>query len=192
MNGPQLPNAAASAPKTVLNYATASYFDIVKHHTYQCTDYLNNSKIMAGCMMILVQIVMKSVPVTMSPSLEAFCKLSVTKHILLFALLWMGTRCVYTALLLTLLFSLFSDFLLNEDSQFCIIPTAYRLGKEGIAAASAAVATPGATSTAASTIAGVGTTALSTLMPDIITETHVANALNIFRKKLLSLQIPCF
>jgi len=44
---------------------------------------------------------------------------------------WMGTRDIVAALTLTLLFTLFSDFLLNEESFACIVPHEHRLGLFG-------------------------------------------------------------
>ena len=40
---------------------------------------------------------------------------------------WMGTRDIYTALVITAVFVVLSDHLFNEESRFCIVPHKYRL-----------------------------------------------------------------
>jgi hypothetical protein len=39
----------------------------------------------------------------------------------------MGTRDIYAALGLTAVFTILSDFLLNEESKLCIVPEKYRV-----------------------------------------------------------------
>ena len=40
---------------------------------------------------------------------------------------WMGTRDIYTALGLTAVFTILSDYLFNEESSLCIVPQHYRI-----------------------------------------------------------------
>jgi hypothetical protein len=40
---------------------------------------------------------------------------------------WMGTRDIYTALVITAVFVVLSDHLFNEESRFCIVPHKYRI-----------------------------------------------------------------
>jgi hypothetical protein len=40
---------------------------------------------------------------------------------------WMGTRDIYTALGLTAVFTILSDYLFNEESSLCIVPHRYRV-----------------------------------------------------------------
>jgi hypothetical protein len=49
-------------------------------------------------------------------------KWSVSKQLLVFAMAWMGTRDIYTALGLTAVFTILSEYLFNEDSSLCIVP----------------------------------------------------------------------
>lgn len=83
---------------------------------------LNGSKLFAGLVMIMLNVGSKVIPVQFSKSVEEYMKLSVSKALLVFAMSWMGTRDIYTALLLTVLFVIFSDYLFNEESMFCIVP----------------------------------------------------------------------
>lgn len=54
-------------------------------------------------------------------------KWSVSKQLLVFSMAWMGTRDIYAALGLTAVFTILSDFLLNEESHLCIVPHKYRI-----------------------------------------------------------------
>jgi hypothetical protein len=40
---------------------------------------------------------------------------------------WMGTRDIYTALGLTAIFTILSEYLFNEESSMCIVPSQYRV-----------------------------------------------------------------
>lgn len=89
--------------------------------------YLNNSKLFAGIIMILLNIGSKFVIVNFSKSTEEYLKFSITKQILVFAMSWMGTRDIYAALVLTATFVILSDHLFNEESPLCIVPHSYRV-----------------------------------------------------------------
>jgi hypothetical protein len=53
--------------------------------------------------------------------------MNVTKQLLVFAMAWMGTRDIYTALVLTAVFTILSDHIFNEESPYCLVPHQYRL-----------------------------------------------------------------
>jgi hypothetical protein len=89
--------------------------------------YLNNSKFFAGVIMILLNVGSKFITIQFSKSTEEYMKYTVTKQILVFAMAWMGTRDIYTALGLTAVFTILSDHLFNEESSFCIVPENYRI-----------------------------------------------------------------
>jgi hypothetical protein len=84
--------------------------------------YLNNSKFFAGVVMILLNVGSKFISIQFSKSTEEYLKFSLSKQLLVFAMAWMGTRDIYTALGLTAVFVILSDHLFNEDSNFCIVP----------------------------------------------------------------------
>jgi hypothetical protein len=88
---------------------------------------LNNSKFFAGVIMIMLNVGSKFIPIQFSKSAEEYLKYSLSKKILVFAMAWMGTRDIYTAIALTTIFIIFSDYLFNEESVFCIVPYDKRL-----------------------------------------------------------------
>jgi len=89
--------------------------------------YLNNSKFFAGVIMILLNVGSKFIQIQFSKSTEEYMKYSISKQILVFAMAWLGTRDIYTALGLTAVFTILSDYLLNEESSLCITPEKYRV-----------------------------------------------------------------
>ena len=89
--------------------------------------YLNNSKFFAGIVMILLNVGSKFISIQFSKSTEEYMKYSVSKQLLVFAMAWMGTRDIYTALGLTAVFTILSDHLFNEESNLCIVPPEYRV-----------------------------------------------------------------
>jgi len=95
----------------------------LNHHVM----YLNNSKFFAGVIMILLNVGSKFIQIQFSRSTEEYMKWSVSKQLLVFAMAWMGTRDIYTALGLTAVFTILSEYLFNEESSLCIVPHKYRI-----------------------------------------------------------------
>jgi hypothetical protein len=89
--------------------------------------FLNNSKFFAGVVMILLNVGSKFITIEFSKSTEQYLKMNVTKQLLVFAMAWMGTRDIYTALVLTAVFTVLSDHLFNEESPYCCVPEKYRI-----------------------------------------------------------------
>lgn len=101
----------------------SNMFEYVHNHIL----FLNNSKFFAGIIMILLNIGSKFITIQFSKSTEEYLKMNVTKQILVFSMAWMGTRDIYTALVLTAVFTILSDHLFNEESPYCIVPEKYKV-----------------------------------------------------------------
>ena len=86
---------------------------------------INDSKIFAGIMIIIINIASKFINFKVSKTVESYLKFNFSRNILVFAITWMGTRDIYIATVFTILFVLISDFILNEDSDFCCLPKSY-------------------------------------------------------------------
>ena len=98
-------------------------FSFVHNHIM----FLNNSKFFAGVVMIMLNIGSKFISIQFSKSTEEYLKMTVTKQLLVFAMAWMGTRDIYTALVLTAVFTILSDHLFNEQSPYCCVPDKYKI-----------------------------------------------------------------
>ena len=88
---------------------------------------MNNSKIFAGIMIILMNVASKFVNFRLSKTMESYLKHTFSRQILVFAMAWMGTRDIYAALGLTAVFTILSDYLFNEESRLCIVPHKHRI-----------------------------------------------------------------
>tara|TARA_B100001093_G_C26845117_1_gene1022380 strand:+ start:698 stop:1174 length:477 start_codon:yes stop_codon:yes gene_type:complete len=94
-------------------------------NTNESIKNLNNSKIFAGLMIITLNIASRFVPMKLSKTMESYLKNTFSKQILVFAIAWMGTRDIYIALIIVFFFTLFMDYLFNEDSMFCCLPESF-------------------------------------------------------------------
>ena len=91
---------------------------------------INNSKLFAGFVMILLNIGSRYVKIDISKAQEEYLKKSLGRHMLVFASTWLGTKDLLIALALTAIFNVFVDYLLNEESKLCIVPKKYRNYKD--------------------------------------------------------------
>lgn len=86
---------------------------------------INNSKYFIGIIIIIMNIAGKFVNFKMSKTVESYLKFSFSRNILIFAMIWMGTRDIYIAILMTLVFIGIVDYLFNEESMFCCLPETF-------------------------------------------------------------------
>jgi hypothetical protein len=82
---------------------------------------MNNSKYFAGIVMIMLNVGSKYISINLSKSTEEYFKYTLSKQLLIFSMSWMGTRDIYTSLVLTAVFVVLSDHLFNEKSDYCIL-----------------------------------------------------------------------
>lgn len=82
---------------------------------------LNNSKLFAGLMIIILNIASRFVTIKLSKTMESYLKFTFSRDILIFAIAWMGTRDIYVALIVVFGFILCMDFIFNENSKYCIL-----------------------------------------------------------------------
>ena len=84
---------------------------------------INNSKMFAGLMIIILNVSSKFVDIKLSKTMESYLKHTFSRDILVFAIAWMGTREIIIAFFITIIFKIFFDYLLNEKSLWCCLPT---------------------------------------------------------------------
>jgi len=87
---------------------------------------INNSKIFAGIMIITLNIVSKFANFKLSKTLEAYFKFTFSRQILVFAIAWMGTRDIYIALFITIVFIVITEYLFHEESNFFVLSEEFR------------------------------------------------------------------
>jgi hypothetical protein len=87
---------------------------------------LNNSKLLAGIVMLLMNIGGKYIDIKLSKSQETFIRGTFIREVFIFAVVWMGTRDIVTSIVLTAAFMILANYLFNEKSSMCIMPAKYR------------------------------------------------------------------
>ena len=87
---------------------------------------LNSSKYFAGIMILILNIGSRFIQIKLSDSAESYIKYSLLREMLIFSIVWMGTRDIYIAFGLTACFVVLSDYMFNIDSKFCIMPDKLR------------------------------------------------------------------
>jgi len=87
---------------------------------------LNKSKVFAGLMIITLNIASRFVTIKMSKTMQSYLKFTFSRYILIFAISWMGTRDIYIALIITLIFIILFEYLLDEESNFYIFSEEFK------------------------------------------------------------------
>lgn len=87
---------------------------------------INNSKLFAGIMMLLLNISSKYITFSFSKSQEEFIKNSIAREILIFAIVWMATRDIYVSIIMTAAFVVLADYIFNENSKLCLLPEKFK------------------------------------------------------------------
>jgi len=86
---------------------------------------MNQSKLFAGLIIIVLNISSKFVTIRLSKTMEGYLKYTFSRDVLVFAMAWMGTRDIYTALFITGVFMLCANFIFNEESRLCVLPESF-------------------------------------------------------------------
>ena len=91
----------------------------ILHYLHNHVKTINDSKLFAGLMIITLNIASKFVTMKFSKTMEAYLKFTFSRDVLIFAIAWMGTRDIYIATIVTIVFIICMDFLFHEESPFC-------------------------------------------------------------------------
>lgn len=108
------------------------YFQQFSEYVLNSVKGINESKIFAGIIIILMNVSSKFVSIPLSKTMESYIKNSFSRHLLVFAMAWMGTRDLIVSFGLTAIFFFLMEFILNEKSSLCCLPegfTSYYLDK---------------------------------------------------------------
>lgn len=96
------------------------------HFLHNHITALSTSKLFAGLMIILLNISSKFVTIKLSKTMESYLKYTFSRNVLIFAIAYVGSRDIYVAVFITLLFILCMDYLFNEESSLCILPESFK------------------------------------------------------------------
>ena len=84
---------------------------------------LNSSRFFSGLMMVMLNVGSKYVTIQLSESQKSILnKYNIFRQLLIFAVFWMGTKDLYTSLIMTAVFIVLTQHIFNEESKYCILP----------------------------------------------------------------------
>ena len=83
---------------------------------------LNQSKLFLGIVMILMNVGSKYIEFGFSKTQEQALRNGIGREILIFAIVFLGTHDIIISILMTAAFIILSDYLFNEDSEYCLAP----------------------------------------------------------------------
>lgn len=83
---------------------------------------LNNSKYIAGIMMILMNLGSRYISHDISEFQETILSSSILRRIFIFTVFFISTRDIIVSVILTILFTVLVSGLFNENSKYCILP----------------------------------------------------------------------
>ena len=92
----------------------------------QYLNSINNSKLLAGLAMILVNIGSKYIEIKFPNFQEQYLRNSIGREIIIFALAFMATHDIVISILITAAFIILANYAFNEKSNLCVIPKKYR------------------------------------------------------------------
>lgn len=84
---------------------------------------VNTSPLLAGICMLILNVGSRYISFGFSQTQEAFLRERLGKEILLFAICFTATRNIALSIVLTGSFIVLADYVLNEQSEYCILPS---------------------------------------------------------------------
>ena len=83
---------------------------------------INNSKLLAGIVMLLLNVGSKYIELGLSKTQEEALRNALGRELLIFAIVFMGTHDIILSIIMTASFLVLSNHLFNEKSRFCLVP----------------------------------------------------------------------
>jgi hypothetical protein len=87
---------------------------------HRIVNFVNTSPFISGCLMLMMNLGGKYVIMEMPNGMHSFFANSWIRKLTILCISFIATRNIKTALLISLLFILFSRFLMNEKSKCCL------------------------------------------------------------------------
>jgi hypothetical protein len=92
----------------------------IKHINYFYLKHINESKFAVGIAMILLNVGSKYVDFKFTKSQEQLLRNGIARELLIFTIVFMGTRDILYAIVLTAAFIILSEFVFNDKSKYCL------------------------------------------------------------------------
>ena len=99
---------------------------IIKNINTGYLKHINESKFVIGIAMILLNIGSKYVDFKFTNAQEQMLRNGIAREILIFTIVFMGTRDILYAILLTAAFIILSEYVFNEKSEYCLVSDKFK------------------------------------------------------------------
>lgn len=83
---------------------------------------VNESKLLIGCIMIIMNVASKYVDFGFSKAQEQALRNGIGRELIIFAACFMGTRDIVLSIVLTASFSILANIFLHDNSNYCLVP----------------------------------------------------------------------
>lgn len=87
---------------------------------------ISNNKFFIGLAILILNVGSRYVELNISKSQQAYIRNTISREIFLFAVVFVGTRDIITALIMTATLVILSDTVFNINSKYCMIPEKYK------------------------------------------------------------------
>tara|TARA_B100000787_G_C16180953_1_gene291801 strand:+ start:1387 stop:1716 length:330 start_codon:yes stop_codon:yes gene_type:complete len=101
----------------------------VKHLNNNVNRYTNNSPLLAGLAMLMINIGTKYIHLDLSEKQDLFIKSIAFRRLAIFTIFWIGTKDMYSSILLTFLYVIFVVNLFNEESKYYLFSKHPKISK---------------------------------------------------------------
>jgi len=85
-----------------------------------------SDKIFAAIILIILNVGSKNIDLTLSPAQKHIFGHEITKQLVIFSIAWVGSRDVKSALLVTCIYIIVVDVLMNSKNKFNLLPESLR------------------------------------------------------------------
>jgi hypothetical protein len=87
---------------------------------------VNNSPIIAAFAMLFLNISSRYIDIGLSKTQENAIKKIIARELLIFTILFVATKNILLSTTLTLIFFIFTQYIFNEKSKFCVAPNFFK------------------------------------------------------------------
>jgi hypothetical protein len=99
---------------------------VIKNLNNSYLRHINESKLVIGIAMILLNVGSKYVDFKFTKAQEQLLRNGIAREILIFTIVFMGTRDIMYAILLTAAFIILSEHVFNEKSEYCLVQNKFK------------------------------------------------------------------
>ena len=111
--------------KTTNKSINIKSFNLNKFSINNFFNNISTSKLFIGLMMIFMNLGSRYIEIKLTKGQEMILK-NIAREVLIFTIAFMGSRDIFISLVITAVFIVLSNFVFNENSNFCILPNKYK------------------------------------------------------------------